>query len=378
MRILVTNDDGIDSVGLHVLARAMRPHGDVVIIAPDSEYSGASAAVGALHLAHPEARRRHVDGIDEAWSLTGPPALCVMFARLGAFGGPFDLVVSGINPGANVGRSVYHSGTIGATLSGRIGNISGVAVSQSVSGVGIEGQALGRDDPRPAVGDRGHRRQRVRRRAGRRAARRRRRRQPQRAELRGRRDQGLAAHHASGAIPQRPVAKAELVPIVGQNGAFRVAMEWGDELDLPPETDGGAVEDGYVSITYLSRLHEIDRPDMELAEQGARPRWSPPAPDASPALAEPADAGGRPTLARDSRAADDLLGVVADVRRSRAAHTAMHSATRERGERNGDRISHARADGEVRRCAAHDRSGSGRTGRRATRGWRTRRPTATT
>ncbi len=141
MRILLTNDDGIDSVGLHILARAMRPHGDVVIIAPDSEYSGASCAVGALHLAHPEARRERVEGIDEAWSLTGPPALCVMFARLGAFGGPFDLVVSGINPGANVGRSVYHSGTVGATLSGRIGNISGVAVSQSVAGFGVEGQA---------------------------------------------------------------------------------------------------------------------------------------------------------------------------------------------------------------------------------------------
>ena len=52
-RILVTNDDGIDSVGLHVLARAMVPHGDVVVVAPDSEYSGAGAALGALHLIQP-------------------------------------------------------------------------------------------------------------------------------------------------------------------------------------------------------------------------------------------------------------------------------------------------------------------------------------
>ena len=54
-----------------------------------------------------------------------------MFARL-AFGDPFDLVVSGINPGANVGRSVYHSGTIGACLTARNGGITGVAVSQAV------------------------------------------------------------------------------------------------------------------------------------------------------------------------------------------------------------------------------------------------------
>jgi 5'-nucleotidase len=266
VRILVTNDDGIDSVGLHVLARAMRPHGDVVVIAPDREFSGASAAVGALHLSYPEARREHVDGIYEAWSLTGPPALCVMFARLGAFGAPFDLVVSGINPGANVGRSVYHSGTIGATLSGRIGNISGVAVSQSVTAGAVEGQAwdemiVGQqwdtaasvasayvgglinclpDDavvvnlnvPNCPV-----------------------------EEIRGWR------HTRVGRDPQRPVAAAELVPMVGHDGAYRVMMSWGEPLDLPPDTDGGAVEVGYVSISYLSRLHEIDRPDLADAEK---------------------------------------------------------------------------------------------------------------
>ncbi|MFT3853843.1 MAG: 5'/3'-nucleotidase SurE [Ilumatobacteraceae bacterium] len=265
MRILLTNDDGIDSVGLHILARAMRPHGEVVIVAPDSEYSGASAAVGALHLAHPEARRRHVDGIDEAWSLSGPPALCVMFARLGAFGAPFDLVVSGINPGANVGRSVYHSGTIGATLSGRIGNISGLAVSQSVSGIGVEGQAW----DEMIVGQQWD----------------------SAAEVASAFVAGLAGslpddavvvnlnvpncpvgemkgwrHTTVGRDPQRPVSKAELVPIVGQDGAYRVAMEWGDPLDLPGDTDGGAVEDGYVSVTYLSRLHEVDVPEMAAAE----------------------------------------------------------------------------------------------------------------
>ncbi|MCB0982122.1 MAG: hypothetical protein KDB17_15920, partial [Ilumatobacter sp.] len=137
MRILVTNDDGIDSVGLHVLARAMAVHGDVVLVAPDREFSGAGAAVGALHLLQPEVRRVQVDGVAEAWTLNGPPALCVLFARLGLFGAPFDLVVSGINPGANVGRSVYHSGTIGAVLTGRLGGISGVAVSQAVAGFGV-------------------------------------------------------------------------------------------------------------------------------------------------------------------------------------------------------------------------------------------------
>ena len=49
MRIFVTNDDGIDSIGLHILARSMLPFGEVVIGAPDTEYSGASSSFGALH-----------------------------------------------------------------------------------------------------------------------------------------------------------------------------------------------------------------------------------------------------------------------------------------------------------------------------------------
>ena len=63
MRILVTNDDGIDSIGLHVLARAMLPLGDVTVVAPDREYSGAGASLGALHLIRPEVHDARIDGI---------------------------------------------------------------------------------------------------------------------------------------------------------------------------------------------------------------------------------------------------------------------------------------------------------------------------
>ncbi len=143
LRIMVTNDDGIDSVGLHVLARAMKPFGEVTVIAPDREFSGAGAAIGAIWEQTPEAHESHVEGIDTAWTVSGPPALCVLLARNGAFGPKPDLIVSGINPGANVGRSVYHSGTIGAALTGRNAAIPGIAVSQSVSDFGVEGQAWG-------------------------------------------------------------------------------------------------------------------------------------------------------------------------------------------------------------------------------------------
>lgn len=259
MRIMVTNDDGIDSVGLHVLARAMRRHGEVVVVAPDREYSGASAAFGALHLIQPEVQHASIDGIDEAWAVSGPPALCVMFARLGLFGAPFDLVVSGINPGANVGRSVYHSGTVGAALTARNGGISGVAISQAVEGFGVEGQGWDemlrgqRWDTAAAVAD----------------------------VVVG----GLIEHLPAdpvvinvnvpnlpldeirawrraqvGTIPPRVMASARLEPKEGHHGGYYVRMDWGDAVDLPVHTDGGAVEAGEVAITYLSRLEAHDPP----------------------------------------------------------------------------------------------------------------------
>jgi 5'-nucleotidase len=263
VRLLLTNDDGIDSVGLHVLARAMRRHGEVVVIAPDREYSGAGAALGALHLIQPEVRRAHVDGIDEAWAVGGPPALCVMFARLGAFGAPFDLVVSGINPGANVGRAVYHSGTVGACLSGRNGNIPGVAVSQAVSGFGVEGQgwdemligqkwhsaaavadvfveALLADLPDdPVVVNLNVPNLEV-------------------AEMAGWRTTTV------GTTPPRAMAAATLEPREGHEGCYTVRMSWGETIDLPAETDGGTVERGFVSLSYLSRLEAVDRDDLLL------------------------------------------------------------------------------------------------------------------
>src|SRR3954453_20005613 len=250
MRILVTNDDGVDCVGIHVLASRLGALGDVVVAAPDREYSGASAALGTLHLIRPEVRRIAIDGVPEAWSVSGPPALCVVFSRLGVFSGKFDLVVSGINPGANAGRAIYHSGTVGAALTARNGGVSGVAISQAVTGFGVEGQGwdemledqhwdtaaeVGFRVARTMLGD-----------------------LPATpivvnvnvpnlplSDLAGWRRTDVAS------MPPRALASAELVPKVGHDDAFEVRMEWGDPIVLPLDTDGGAVEAGYVSVTAL-------------------------------------------------------------------------------------------------------------------------------
>lgn len=259
-RIMVTNDDGMASTGLHVLARAMREHGEVVIVAPDSEYSGASASLGALHLIQPQAKRTSIDGIDEAWCINGPPALCTMFARFELFG-PIDLVVSGINPGANVGRSIYHSGTVGAALTARNGGVSGVAVSQEVAGFGIEGQGwdemivnqhwdvaaavasvvvgqvLEAAPAEPVVVNINV---------------------PNLAieEIKGWR------HATVGAVPPRALSSARLEPIHGQEGCFSIRMVMGDPILSPEETDTGAIERDEVTVTYLSRLHPEPQPAL--------------------------------------------------------------------------------------------------------------------
>ena len=136
MQVLVTNDDGIDAPGIGPLARAVVAAGhDVVVAAPLDDRSGSSAALGRLHVDDTIVlEERRLDGLDgiACFGVEGPPALCVMAARLGGLGPVPDLVVSGINPGPNTGRSVLHSGTVGAALTGANFGISGLAVSMGV------------------------------------------------------------------------------------------------------------------------------------------------------------------------------------------------------------------------------------------------------
>jgi 5'-nucleotidase len=106
----------------------------VVVAAPNRDQSGSSSAIGPLDgeagdgIAVTEVELDAAPGIP-AFSVDAPPALVVILARLGAFSEPPDLVVSGINPGPNTGRSVLHSGTVGAALTAANLGVSGMAVS---------------------------------------------------------------------------------------------------------------------------------------------------------------------------------------------------------------------------------------------------------
>jgi 5'-nucleotidase len=132
VRLLVTNDDGIDAEGLHALVRglAATDH-EVVVAAPAADASGSGAALGVFHAdSHIDVKRVQVPGCDApAWAVAGPPGLCTLAARLGAFGPPPDIVVSGINAGLNTGRAILHSGTVGAALTAQNFGAKGLAVS---------------------------------------------------------------------------------------------------------------------------------------------------------------------------------------------------------------------------------------------------------
>ena len=127
MHILVTNDDGVTAPGLLVLAQELRKSHEVTILAPDRNWS----ASGHVKTMHRPLRVKEVlleDGIS-ALASDGAPSDCVALAMLGLIPESIDLVVSGINPNANIGHDVTYSGTVTAAMEAAIWGIPGVAVS---------------------------------------------------------------------------------------------------------------------------------------------------------------------------------------------------------------------------------------------------------
>ena len=140
-RVLVTNDDGVGSPGIVALASALHRAGhQVQVVAPLADLSGAGASIGPLHRSEsiPVAERHwpELPGV-RVLAVERPPATAVYLACLGAFGERPDVVASGINPGANTGHLVLHSGTVGAALTAAGLGVSALAVSMKWDENGI-------------------------------------------------------------------------------------------------------------------------------------------------------------------------------------------------------------------------------------------------
>lgn len=240
MRIQVTNDDGVASPLISALAVAAHRAGhETFIAAPQRDMSGMSAAIGQLHLdEHIDVRRARLQdhpGI-EVFGVAGPPALAVMAARLGAFGPPPDLILSGINTGLNTGRSILHSGTVGAALTAATFGASAMAVSLDVgprweceTACGLAADWLEWLLERPAA---------------------------------------TVLNLNVPAVPPgdlRGCRWAALAPFGAVRAAVRESMDNRLQMelhalthDLPPDSDTVLVEQGFATVTVLSGVTEAD------------------------------------------------------------------------------------------------------------------------
>lgn len=132
MRILLTNDDGINAPGLYVLEKiAAQLSDDIWICAPSEEQSGAGHS---LTLTRPVRLREHAP---RRFSVTGTPTDAVTMGLRKVLPGPPDLILSGVNRGANLGDDVTYSGTVSAALEGALAGIRSVALSQVYGTEGV-------------------------------------------------------------------------------------------------------------------------------------------------------------------------------------------------------------------------------------------------
>jgi 5'-nucleotidase len=136
MRLLLTNDDGINAKGIYALAKELEQNHEIIIIAPDNERS---ACGHSITLTRPLiVREVKLEGLkSKAFSVDGTPADCVKIAIHKLINEKIDMVVSGINKGLNLGTDVLYSGTVSAAIEAAIYKIPSMAVSMDVKN-GIE------------------------------------------------------------------------------------------------------------------------------------------------------------------------------------------------------------------------------------------------
>jgi len=128
MRVLLTNDDGLASPGLLALARTVREVAETFVVVPEQERSAMSHAI-TLHKPLRATRAQLADTEVPAWATNGTPADCVVLALLELLNGPPDVVVSGINVGANLGMDLIYSGTVSGAVEATLFGIAAVAIS---------------------------------------------------------------------------------------------------------------------------------------------------------------------------------------------------------------------------------------------------------
>lgn len=128
MRVLITNDDGINSPGLHALVRALEGETETYVVAPEHERSATGHAI-TLHKPLRAVPSVLPESKAKGWATNGTPADCVALGVLELLPNRPDVVISGINVGPNLGRDLTYSGTVSGAMEGAIFRIPSIAVS---------------------------------------------------------------------------------------------------------------------------------------------------------------------------------------------------------------------------------------------------------
>lgn len=127
MNILVVNDDGYEAEGIHILAEALKKYGNVYVMSPSIQHSGASHCITL----HTHVKIHEVDNFSDgikAWTIEGTPADCVIYA-LNYLNLDIDLVASGVNDGPNLGTDTVYSGTVAGAMEAIVQDIPSMAFS---------------------------------------------------------------------------------------------------------------------------------------------------------------------------------------------------------------------------------------------------------
>lgn len=128
MRILLVNDDGINSEGISLLAKSLEKDYEVIIVAPENQRSAQSQAITISKSIL--VKEMELEGVkSRAYSVSGTPADCVRIALDKLIGKPIDLVISGINMGLNAGMDILYSGTVSAAIEANMYNLPAMALS---------------------------------------------------------------------------------------------------------------------------------------------------------------------------------------------------------------------------------------------------------
>jgi 5'-nucleotidase len=241
MKILLSNDDGIAAEGLRSLAESLAALGSITVVAPDRNRSGAS---NSLTL---DAPLRVVNTAPGWYAVNGTPTDCVHLAISGLLSETHDLVVTGVNDGANLGDDVLYSGTVAGAIEARFLGLSTIAVSVAGHGPNVRNFATGAQVARELIESM------IRRPL------------PEAMilnvnvpdvpypQLKGLRATRLGFRHRSARIVASTDPRGRPVYWIGAPGAGQ---------DAGPGTDFHAVADGYVSVTPLS---------IDLTRHGALP-----------------------------------------------------------------------------------------------------------